>query len=122
MDFGMGQLVNGRAHVELDPRLLGNAVIDTAHPMRVFIQLEENEDTRGVVVKNKTATGFDVVEFRGGRSNQPFQWQVVVNRADEVLANGRVSRNANVRFQEAAPAAASAGDAAVAGRRPDREP
>ena len=70
--------------------------------MRVFIQLEENEDTRGVVVKNKTATGFDVVEIGGGRSNQPFQWQLVVNRADEVLPSGRVSRNADVRFQEAA--------------------
>ena len=101
MDYGMGQLKNGRAHVELDPRILANVTIDADHPMRVFIQLEENEDTRGVVVKNKTATGFDVVEIGGGKSNQPFQWQLVANRADEVLANGRVSRNADIRFEEA---------------------
>jgi hypothetical protein len=107
MDFGTGQLVNGRARVELDQRLLGNVTIDAAHPMRVFIQLEEDENTQGVVVKNKTATGFDVVEIRGGRSNLPFQWQVVVNRADEVLPSGRVSRNADVRFPEAAPDAAT---------------
>jgi hypothetical protein len=118
MDFGAGQLVNGRARVDLDPRLLANVTIDAAHPMRVFIQLEEDENTRGVVVKNKTATGFDVVEIQGGRSNLPFQWQVVVNRADEVLPSGRVSRNADVRFQEAAPAAATGGDegAGVRGR------
>jgi hypothetical protein len=102
MDYGMGQLQNGRAHVELDPRILANVTIDASHPMRVFIQLEENEETRGVVVKHKTATGFDVVEIGGGKSNQPFQWQLVANRADEVLADGRVSRNADVRF-EAAP-------------------
>jgi hypothetical protein len=54
-----------------------------------------------VVVKNKTATSFDVVEIGGGRSNQPFQWQIVANRADEVLSDGRVSRNANARFEEA---------------------
>ena len=117
MDFGTGKLVNGRARVDLDPRLLGNVAIDAAHPMRVFIQLEEDENTRGVVVKNKTATGFDVVEIQGGRSNLPFQWQLVVNRADEVLPSGRVSRNADVRFQEAAPAAATEGDAGAEGKR-----
>ncbi len=101
MDFGTGRLQEGRARVELDPRLLASVTIDADHPMRVFIQLEENEDTRGVVVKNKTATGFDVVEIGGGRSSQPFQWQIVANRADEVLSDGRVSRNSNARFEEA---------------------
>jgi hypothetical protein len=100
MDYGMGQLQNGRARVELDPRIVASVTIDAKHPMRVFIQLEENENTRGVVVKNKTATGFDVVEIGGGTSNQPFQWQLVANRADEVFEDGRVSRNADARFEE----------------------
>jgi hypothetical protein len=103
MDFGSGILRNGRAHVDLDPRLLGGIAIDARHPMRVFIQLEEDENTRGVVVKNKTATGFDVVEIGGGQSNQPFQWQVVANRADELLGNGRLSQNADMRFETVAP-------------------
>lgn len=107
MDFGTGQLQNGRAHIELDARLTGNVAIDTTHPMRVFIQLEENEDTRGVVVKNKTATGFDVVEISGGQSSQPFQWQVVLNRADEVLSDGKVSYNADARFEPAPDGTAS---------------
>ncbi|PWT97560.1 MAG: hypothetical protein C5B51_31140 [Terriglobia bacterium] len=103
MDFGSGVLRNGRAHVDLDPRLLGGVAIDARHPMRVFIQLEEDENTRGVVVKNKTTTGFDVVEIGGGHSNQPFQWQVVANRADELLGNGRVSQNADTRFEPVGP-------------------
>jgi hypothetical protein len=58
---------------------------------------------RGVVVKNKTATGFDVVELDGGTSSAPFQYHVVANRADEVLPSGRISRTADARFEVAAP-------------------
>jgi LPXTG-motif cell wall-anchored protein len=78
-------------------------VIDDAHPLRVFIQLEDDEDIVGGVVKNKSAAGFEVVERMGGRSNATFQYQVVANRADEVLPNGRLSRNADFRFDELAP-------------------
>jgi hypothetical protein len=99
MDFGDGRLVNGRAHVDLDPRFAGTVTVDEHHPMRVFIQLEEDENIVGVVVKNKTADGFDVVERLGGRSSAPFQWHVVCNRADEVLPDGQVSQNADMRFQ-----------------------
>ncbi len=100
MDFGSARLVNGRAHVELDERLTGSVTVNDAHPLRVFIQVEEDENVGRVIVKNKTPTGFDVVEVGGGTSNAPFQWQVVVNRADEVLADGRVSRNADARFEQ----------------------
>ena len=101
MDYGSGQLQNGRAHIDLDARLVGNVQIDTAHPLRVFIQVEDDENIRGVIVKNKRVDGFDVVEISGGTSNATFQWQVVANRADEVLDDGRISRNADARFEEA---------------------
>ena len=52
-----------------------------------------------MVVKNKTPHGFDVVELGGGASSMPFQWHIVGNRADEAAANGRVSRNADARFE-----------------------
>jgi hypothetical protein len=100
-EYGQGRLVNGRAHIELDPRVSANIHVDAAHPLRVFIQIEDDENVRGVVVKNKTATGFDVAEIAGGTSNASFQWQIIGNRADEVLANGRISRNADARFLEA---------------------
>jgi len=99
-DYGSGRLVAGRARVEIDPRFTGAVVVDDRHPLRVFIQLEDDENVVGVVVKNKSARGFDVVERMGGKSNAAFSWHIVANRADEVLPSGRVSRNANMRFEE----------------------
>jgi hypothetical protein len=103
MEFGQGKLVNGRAHVKIDPRFTGTVQIDDRHPLRVFIQLEGDENTQGVVVKNKTASSFDVVELRGGKSNLTFQWQIVANRADEKLPSGRIARNADARFEPHRP-------------------
>ncbi|MDI3282668.1 hypothetical protein [Polyangium sp. 15x6] len=97
-DYGEARLENGFVHVELDPIFTANVQVDERHPLRVFIQLEENEQTRGVVVKNKSATGFDVVELGGGTSNMPFQWHVVCNRADEITPSGRLSHYADLRF------------------------
>ncbi|MDI1447593.1 hypothetical protein [Polyangium sp. 6x1] len=97
-DYGEAKLDHGFAHVELDPIFTSNVQVDERHPLRVFIQLEENDQTRGVVVKNKTATGFDVVELGGGTSNMPFQWHVVCNRADEITPSGRLSHYADLRF------------------------
>jgi hypothetical protein len=103
MDFGQGRILNGFAHVDLDPVFAKNVVSSSAHPIRVFVQLEENEKSSGVVVANKTPQGFDVVELDGGRSSAPFQWQVVANRADEALSRDRISRNADMRFEPAPP-------------------
>jgi hypothetical protein len=100
-DYGEAHLDQGYAHVELDPILMANVVVNDKHPLRVFVQLEDNEFSRGVVVKNKTDHGFDVVELDGGASDMPFQWHIVCNRADEVFQNGRISRNADTRFEVA---------------------
>jgi hypothetical protein len=97
-DYGQGRLREGRAHITLDPTFAGAVDISDANPLRVFIQVEDDENVLGVVVKNKSASGFDVVELGGGRSNAPFQWQVICNRADETFKGGRVSRNAATRF------------------------
>jgi hypothetical protein len=90
-DYGTGQMVNGRAHIEIDPILAQNIYVNDAEgkPLRVFIQLEG--DCKGVYVTNKTATGFDVVELDGGTSNINFTWHVVGNRADAKDANGNVT-------------------------------
>lgn len=77
-DHGGGQLVNGAAHVDLDPAFLQTVTIDDAHPMRVFVQLEG--DCNGVFVTNKTATGFDVRELQNGRSNAAFSYRIVAHR------------------------------------------
>ncbi len=96
-DYGEGQLVNGKAHIELDPDFVKNVIINEKHPLRVFIQLED--DCYGVYVTNKTKTGFDVIELNGGSSNAKFVWTVTANRADEVDENGNIiSKYADVRF------------------------
>ncbi len=61
-DFGKGTLVDGRAHIGLDPLFLETVTIDDAHPMKVFVQL--CDECEGVYVRTGR-TGFDVVELRG---------------------------------------------------------
>ena len=98
-DYGQGQLVNGRAHVDIDPILASNIVVNANHPLRVFVQLEG--DCKGVFVENKTGSGFDVVELDGGTSNVAFSYTIVANRADEILPDGSVSRYSAERFAPA---------------------
>jgi hypothetical protein len=98
-DYGAAQLVNGRAHVEIDPIFAANIVVNTMHPLRVFVQLEGT--CQGVFVENKTGHSFDVTELNGGNSNIPFSYTVVANRADETLPDGSISRYSAERFPAA---------------------
>lgn len=88
-DFGEGQLVNGKAHITIDPVLAMN--MDPNKPVKVFIQLEGN--CQGVYVENKSINGFDVIELNNGNSNTKFTWQIVGNRA-----NTATSQYADARF------------------------
>jgi trimeric autotransporter adhesin len=98
-DYGQGQLINGSVHIEIDPTIAKNIVVNDKHPLRVYIQLEDN--CNGVYVTNKTGSSFDVIELASGQSNAKFQYHIVGNRADEVLPNGRISKNADMRFEPA---------------------
>ncbi|MBE0645941.1 MAG: hypothetical protein IH600_17805, partial [Bacteroidetes bacterium] len=75
---GAGQLRNGRVHIELDTEFTRTIVIDESHPLKVFVQLED--DCNGVFITNKSATGFDVVELQNGRSNAKFSYRVLGQR------------------------------------------
>ena len=77
-DFGEGQLINGRVHIELDPLYLETVTIDAANPMKVFIQLND-PDCNGTAVSRGT-TGFDVVELMKGQGNASFSYRVVAKR------------------------------------------
>lgn len=76
-DFGEGKLVGGMAHIDLDPLFLETVTISDQHPMKVFIQL--NDDCNGVYVQRQ-ATGFEVVELGGGNSGAQFTYRVVAKR------------------------------------------
>ncbi|TND07510.1 MAG: OmpA/MotB domain-containing protein [Bacteroidetes bacterium] len=98
-DYGVGQLVNGKAHITIDPVLAKNIRVDAEHPLKVFVQLEG--DCKGVFVSNKTADGFDVTELNGGNSNVSFSWSIVGNRADQLDQSGQVeSAYSTWRFNE----------------------
>jgi hypothetical protein len=77
-DFGEGQLLNGRVHVELDSLFLETVTIDQQNLMKVFIQLND-ENCQGTAVK-RGLTGFDVVELNNGASNAHFTYRVVAKR------------------------------------------
>lgn len=100
-DFGVGQLVNGKAYINLDPIFSRNIVVNDQHPLRVFIQLEGN--CNGVYVTNKSKDGFEVVELNGGTSNTKFSWFVIANRADYInpVTGELISKHEGVRFPQA---------------------
>ncbi len=96
-DYGTGQLVNGKTTINLDPLLSSIIHVSKNHPLKVFIQLEG--DCNGVYVTNKSANSFTVVELNGGKSNVPFSWHIVANRADTKGQDGRIiSKHVDVRF------------------------
>jgi len=75
-DYGEGRLVNGQAHIELDPVFLETVTITGAHPLKVFVQLT-SEISVPVFVK-KNLAGFDV--HAQGRINASFDYRVVAKR------------------------------------------
>lgn len=97
-DFGKGELINGKAHIDLDPIFAKNIKVDAKHPLRVFVQLEG--DCNGVYITNKTTNSFDVKELQNGNSTVAFTWFVTGNRVDEINAETGVleSKHEGVRF------------------------
>ncbi|MEO0093979.1 MAG: hypothetical protein ABIK67_07000 [candidate division WOR-3 bacterium] len=76
-DFGEGQLRDGKADIQLDPTFLKTVTISEEHPMKVFVQL--NDNCNGVYVKRGN-TGFSVIELNNGTSNAHFTYRVVAKR------------------------------------------
>jgi len=100
-DYGQGKLVNGKANVIIDPIFSKNIVVNSEHPLRVFIQLEG--DCNGVYVTNKTENGFSVIELMNGISNVTFSWFITANRKDYInpVTGEIISKNEGVRFPQA---------------------
>jgi len=98
MDYGRGQLVNGKAHIKLDRIFAKNIVVNDSFPLYVNIQLEG--DCKGVYVTNKTNEGFDVIELQGGQSNVPFTYAVTAHRRDYINpeTGELISKHQGVRF------------------------
>ena len=76
-DVGSGMLVNGEAHIELDPLFLETVFIDEAHPMHVFVQPQG--ECNGMFVE-LTTTGFTVKELMHGTSGASFSYRIMAKR------------------------------------------
>ncbi|MBL0199926.1 MAG: hypothetical protein IPP81_07035 [Chitinophagaceae bacterium] len=77
-DYGSVTLVNGKAHVNLDPILVDVIFIDDKNPIRVFCTPVDMLYFNGVTIVNQTPTGFDLVELNGGNHSGKLDYQLVV--------------------------------------------
>ncbi len=75
-DFGEGTLVNGRAHIELDPLFLETVTIDEANPMKVFVT---PGGRLGAWWVEKATTSFDLVAPEALDGTR-FDYRVVAKR------------------------------------------
>jgi hypothetical protein len=75
-DFGSGELRNGVGEVALEPTFA--LAVNTGMGYHVF--LTPNGDCEGLYVAQKTATGFQVRELQGGKSNIAFDYRIVAKR------------------------------------------
>lgn len=77
-DYGTVKLVNGRAHVDLDPILVDIIMVNDENPIRVFCTPVDMLQYNGVAVINRTPTGFDLVEMNNGSHSGTLDYQLVV--------------------------------------------
>jgi hypothetical protein len=77
-DYGSVKMINGFAHVDLDPILADIIIVNQDHPVRVFTTPVDMPNFKGVTVTNRTSTGFDLVELNGGNSTGWVDYQIVV--------------------------------------------
>jgi hypothetical protein len=76
-DFGRARLTGGRAEVGLDPDFAALVRTDDFH---VFLTAEG--ETTGLYVGDRSETGFEVREQRGGDGEVAFSYRVVARRRD----------------------------------------
>jgi hypothetical protein len=77
-DFGRGQLVNGRARVQIAADFALS--VDLAQGYYVF--LTPQSDSRGLFVPSQSPTSFEVWEQGEGRSTLAFSYRLVAKRKD----------------------------------------
>jgi hypothetical protein len=93
-DFGTARLKRGRAVVKIDADF---AKVIKRGDYRVFVTPEG--DCRGLYIRRKQATSFEVRELAGGKSNVAFSYRVVGRRKDI----GRHTRFAKIDARLAKP-------------------
>jgi hypothetical protein len=76
-DIGRGKLVNGQCTIQLDSIFRQVTVIDSAHPMHIFVQPEGESEDLYVI---PGTTSFTVKEKRNGQSAIAFSYRIMAKR------------------------------------------
>ena len=76
-DFGIGELVNGLATIQLDAEF---TMLIQNNNYHVFLTPEG--DSKGLFISKKTPTNFEVQEQQEGNNNLSFSYRVVAKRKD----------------------------------------
>lgn len=77
-DYGSVKMINGKAHVSLDPILADVVFINEENPIRVFCTPVDMLYFNGVTIVNQTPTGFDLVELNGGTHSGKLDYQLIL--------------------------------------------
>lgn len=77
-DYGTVELVNGQAHIDLDPILADIIFVNNEYPIRAFFTPVDMLNFNGVTMINRTAEGFDIVELNGGTNSGTLEYNLVV--------------------------------------------
>ena len=76
-DFGAARLSGGSAAVRIDP-----VFAQTIHTADYHVFVQAEGQCQGLIVRDKTGTGFTVQEADGGTSDVPFAYRIVGRRRD----------------------------------------
>ncbi|WP_142331240.1 exosporium leader peptide-containing protein [Bacillus cereus] len=79
-DFGIGEMVNGSAKIQLDSDFIMLIENSSYH---VFLTPEG--DSKGLFISKKTPTSFEVQEQQGGNNSLSFSYRVVAKRKDVTI-------------------------------------
>ncbi|MEM5627410.1 exosporium leader peptide-containing protein [Bacillus wiedmannii] len=78
-DFGIGELVNGLAMIQLNADF---TMLIQNNNYHVFLTPEG--DSKGLFISKKTPTSFEAQEQQGGNNNLSFSYRVVAKRKDVI--------------------------------------
>ncbi len=77
-DYGTVRLVDGKAHIDLDPILADIIVVNEEYPIRFFATPINMTNYNGVSMMNRTEKGFDIFELNGGTHTGTIEYQIIV--------------------------------------------
>ena len=77
-DYGIVEIINGKATIILDEILVDVAVIDDQNPIRVICTPVGMPYFNGITIMNQTNKSVEILELNGGKHSGKLQYQLVV--------------------------------------------